>query len=121
MSSFHAAAQGATVYGSVTSSEGPVPFANVYFKENQQGTATDESGNFRLQSVKPGRYQLRVSAVGFSSLSRNIVVQVNFSEPVNPVTISGKTSITAGGYDNIRTSYSYIDNVEEPDSISSVP
>src|SRR5690606_23440695 len=74
-SSFSAAAQQFTVSGIVTSPEGPVPFANVYFKENQQGTATDDSGNFRLEDVKPGRYLLRVSAVGFSTFSKSIVVQ----------------------------------------------
>jgi len=54
-----------------TSAE-PVPFANVFFANTTNGTATDENGYFRLPAKAEGRQTLVVSMVGFQSYSREV-------------------------------------------------
>ncbi len=45
----------------------PIPFANVVVLGSDNGTITDEVGNYRIEGLEPGLYNVRASFVGFRS------------------------------------------------------
>ncbi len=60
------------ITGKVTDeNNSPLPFANVYLKETNVGTSTDNRGNFKIVT-KPGRYTLEISYVGYEKKSIEI-------------------------------------------------
>lgn len=64
-------AQGLTVRGRVVDklSRQPVAYANVSLYGNPgQGASTDSLGQFRIEHVAPGIYQLSVSCIGYKNL-----------------------------------------------------
>ena len=64
---FTSYAQNREISGTVRESGGsPIPGANVFAPESQQGTSTDADGRFRLQ-VGPNAKYLLVSFVGMES------------------------------------------------------
>lgn len=65
------------IRGSVSDGETgqTLPGANIYIEELQRGTITDGDGNFEITGVRAGTYTLRISFVGYKSISREIVVQ----------------------------------------------
>ncbi len=58
----------------------PVPFANVVILTTQLGGTTDELGHYSIRNIPPGSYQLKASAVGYSTLIKTDVT-VNNSKP----------------------------------------
>lgn len=60
------------IKGTVTSDGRPVAGANVAIQEIQKGAPTDEQGNFTIPNIKPGSYQLIVSAIGYKTHSQNV-------------------------------------------------
>ena len=71
----------------------PVPFANVTIRQDDKlvtGTQTDFDGNFALKpfTLRPGKYQIRVSCVGYSTVTLDMYT----SKPQETVTISMKTN-----------------------------
>jgi hypothetical protein len=53
----------------------PIPFANVFLRENYQGTSTDEEGLYVITKANPGKYHLVARALGYDSVSTEIVIQ----------------------------------------------
>jgi len=68
-------AQG-SIEGKVTdaSTGDPLPGANVYIKKLNKGVATDANGNYTLESISAGTYQLTVSYVGYKNYADNVTV-----------------------------------------------
>jgi hypothetical protein len=52
----------------------PVPFANVYVKNTQSGTAADAQGKYYLQMNDPGVVDLVISAIGFENEEVKVTV-----------------------------------------------
>lgn len=73
---------GQTISGKVTSASEPVPFAFVYVKGGNNGTNTDENGNYIL-SLSEGKKTLVVSSQGFRTTSKEITVISNQKNTVN--------------------------------------
>jgi len=74
-----------TIRGKITNDKGePVVGASVLLVGIDKGTAAGLQGEFTLIGVKPGKYKLQVSAVGFQNIVRDItvgdneVVELNF-------------------------------------------
>ncbi|MDX9883236.1 MAG: TonB-dependent receptor [Prolixibacteraceae bacterium] len=70
---------GQVIKGKVTDvvTEMPLPGATVVIQDSspQIGTITDENGDFRLWNIKPGRYNIMVSFIGYENyLFREILV-----------------------------------------------
>ncbi len=63
-----------SIIGTVTNKNSgePVPFANVFFANTTNGTATDAEGNFTITSKQPGRKTLVVSMIGYKSYSKEV-------------------------------------------------
>jgi len=63
------------ITGKVTTSEGkPAQYISVQLAGKRQGTATDNRGDYKISNVLPGKYTIRVSAVGLAALERNITL-----------------------------------------------
>jgi hypothetical protein len=60
--------------GSVVEHKKAIPNANVFLNNATIGTRTDNVGNFTLQGVKPGQYELVISFVGFETYHQVIVL-----------------------------------------------
>jgi len=44
-----------------------IPFANIIIANSKQGTTTDINGNYRLENLKPGNYNLICSSLGYKT------------------------------------------------------
>jgi Ca-activated chloride channel homolog len=67
--SFFAFPQGAVISGKVSDKETNEPLigANVLVVGTNYGAATDTKGFFKIKNLKPGKYDIRVSFVGYST------------------------------------------------------
>ncbi|GAA5028980.1 TonB-dependent receptor [Marivirga lumbricoides] len=66
------------ITGKVTNPDGsPIEFVNVVLTEVNLGAVTDQEGKYTITSIKPGRYNLVSSFVGYQSSERQIQVQKN--------------------------------------------
>ncbi len=78
-----------TISGKVVDEEDkPLPLANVLIENTFIGTFTNSQGEFIIKNIKPGKYQLRVSFIGYESFVQNIEVKEN----VEPLVIKLKKS-----------------------------
>lgn len=59
----------------------PVAFANVLILNTDLGAISDENGNYEIQNVPPGLYNVRASFVGYKN-STSYEVQVTLARPV---------------------------------------
>ncbi|WKZ68914.1 MAG: TonB-dependent receptor [Melioribacteraceae bacterium] len=103
----------------------PIPGVNILVVDTQFGAASDLNGNYEISNVPIGNYQLRASAIGYSTITRVDVIvnsarpaQVNFelSETIlelDDVTVTSDlfeteptevTSIKKFSYEEIRRS-----------------
>lgn len=101
--SFAQQSQGVSVSGMVKGSSGQsIPFATVSIENRGKAITSDENGNFYFRNIKPGKYTLKISAVGFSSLTKQITVadkNLNLSldleselNELDNVTVIGRTA-----------------------------
>src|SRR5690606_1546467 len=60
----------------------PVPFASVLLQGTALGTPSEAEGFFSIKNLKPGEYNLAVSAIGFKSLVVPEVRVQNFKPTV---------------------------------------
>lgn len=71
-------AQNGSIEGKVTDSNGaPVPGANVVILTTTMGAAADNNGRYKIQNVPAGSYQLRASAIGFTTITKSVTVESN--------------------------------------------
>jgi hypothetical protein len=63
--------------------------ANVFINNTTVGTRTDNAGNFTLNDLKPGKYKLVISIVGFENYSRDVLIN-NSNVNLPGITISPK-------------------------------
>jgi hypothetical protein len=68
----------------------PIPGATVFLANASVGTSTSADGNFMLENVRGGQYELIVSMVGYSAHHRIILVNSNIDLPV--IAISEKVN-----------------------------
>ncbi|SHH13252.1 TonB-dependent receptor [Flavobacterium johnsoniae] len=73
--SFSQQNKGLTVTGQVVEKSGQtVPFATIVIEKTDLSMISDENGKFIFKNVKPGRYTIKVSAIGFSGFKKSIEV-----------------------------------------------
>lgn len=81
---FSAFAQTGSLIGRIQDPLGnPIMNANVLVDKTALGAATDEAGNYRINKIPEGTYNLTFSAVGYQTLSRSAQVTANETTEVN--------------------------------------
>ncbi len=63
----------------VKGSEENIPYATILIQENGRGTVSNEQGQFEFRNLTPGKYHLRVSAVGYKTQVKQVVVQRDYT------------------------------------------
>jgi outer membrane cobalamin receptor len=93
-----------TITGSVKDENGQsVPSATLQLGNTNKGAATGADGNFTIENVTPGKYTLKISALGFTSFIKQIEVKdgqrvvLNLSmksgnRDISEVTVLGRTA-----------------------------
>lgn len=74
------------IAGKVTDSQSDEPLigANVIIVGSTQGSATDIDGNYYILDVRPGSYSLRISYIGYQTLTiSNVIVTSELTTEVN--------------------------------------
>ena len=64
-------------------SEENIPFANIFIVETKQGTTSNEAGHFEFKDMRPGKYTLRVSAMGYQTMSKEVTVSKEYATVVH--------------------------------------
>lgn len=99
-----AQAQTQQLRGLVTDKNGePIPGANVYLKDNYEGTSTDSVGRFVLRTQLSGAHVLVASSVGYTSQERRLVLgadttQLRLALP-DAANVLGGVVISAGMFE----------------------
>ncbi len=58
-------AQEGSIFGTISTENEPVPFANIYLKNTQIGSSSNDVGFYELKAIPPGKYTLIVSTIGY--------------------------------------------------------
>ena len=64
-------------------SEEDIPFANIFIEETKQGTISNEGGHFEFKDMRPGKYTLRVSAMGYQTQTKEVDVDKDYAAVVH--------------------------------------
>lgn len=70
-------AQTASITGTVHSNQGPVEFAHVLVRDTPSVIFTDSAGYYRIPDLKPGKYTVRVTAIGYSHAEKRIELEAS--------------------------------------------
>ena len=60
-----------------------IPYANVLILETGEGTSSNEQGQFEFRKLRAGKYTLRVSAMGYTTMTKEITVSKEFTAVVH--------------------------------------
>src|SRR5579863_5888097 len=101
MKALVAAQTGGTIKGVVTNDKGePMVGASIILSGQPKGTPAGLQGEFTIEGIKPGKYIVQVSAVGYQTVLKDVtvsngqVVELNFQlksggNPMNEVIVTG--------------------------------
>lgn len=59
-------------------SEIDIPAASIVILETNRGTIADETGHFSFKNVESGKYTLRVSALGYKTMEKEVLVSTDY-------------------------------------------
>lgn len=76
-------AQNITVSGTVMSGNEAVPFANIYLKDTNIGTASNENGIYKLTGMAAGTYSIVTSVIGYEPSVAKLVLTPGESKILN--------------------------------------
>ncbi|MGB1170108.1 MAG: TonB-dependent receptor [Flavobacteriaceae bacterium] len=95
-----------SIRGNVVDEKGAPIFAATLYLNNNQGTTSDENGNFQITNVVPGSYNLTASFLGYEAQTKfNIIIKskgnrlfnfvlIEASESLEEVVVSNKNKIS---------------------------
>ena len=63
--------------------EEDIPYANVLILETGEDTSSNEQGQFEFRKLRAGKYTLRVSAIGYTTMTKEITVSKEFTAVVH--------------------------------------
>lgn len=70
-------AQTASLSGKITADGKPVEFASIVITATSKGSNTDTSGFYKFSNLAAANYKIKVSAVGFNPIEKQVTVKVN--------------------------------------------
>ena len=71
-------------YVNCTETEQPLIAANVYLKNTFIGTATDENGNYIIDNIPPGKYEIVVDIIGYMNVPPTPFTRKDLEKPDSP-------------------------------------
>lgn len=76
---------GNTIAGHIidAANEGNIPFAKIFVVETGKGVVGNEDGQFEISSLPAGKYTLRVTAMGYEVMTKEVVVSNDFATIVH--------------------------------------
>lgn len=80
--SFFSFGQTGTISGTVASTGEPLEFANILIETTTLGGVANQDGYYEIKKIPYGRYQVSVSAIGYESLTKAVILS-----PENPVVV----------------------------------
>ncbi|CAM1359558.1 Outer membrane receptor for ferrienterochelin and colicins [Tenacibaculum sediminilitoris] len=116
---------GQTIKGRVTSLSGEtIPFTNIFIKGTENGTITDESGNYSLKTTK-NKFVLVASTIGFLSERKTVTIHNSKEKIVNftlteTAEILDQVTVTGTRTDKRRTNSPVIVNVINSQTLANV-
>ena len=77
-----------SIRGNIVDEKGAPIFAATLYLNNNQGTTSDENGNFQITNVVPGSYNLTASFLGYEAQTKfNIIIKSKGNRSFNFVLI----------------------------------
>src|SRR3989304_6991041 len=70
-------AQTGSVRGKVMEDSSPIPSVNILIVGENIGTVTNTNGNYSINSIPVGEYELRFSIVGYETQFYNVTILAN--------------------------------------------
>ncbi len=67
-------AQTFTISGKVTTDSEPLAFANVSIKKSSKGAISQNNGDYKITSLKPGNYIIEASFTGYITLKKSVTI-----------------------------------------------
>lgn len=93
-----------SVSGSIKTSDGnPAALVSVGLKNTNKTTHTDEQGNFILKNVAPGKYTIKISAVGVRIQEKSITVTANNESKISFATAESSSQLDEVAINGYRT------------------
>jgi TonB-dependent starch-binding outer membrane protein SusC len=68
-------AQKATIKGTITDGQVPIPGASVQIVGTNKATAADDNGNFTLSDIDAGAVSVKITSVGFTEKTQNLTLK----------------------------------------------
>lgn len=67
----------------VKGTEENIPYASILIVGTSTGTVSNDAGEFEFKNLKPGKYKLRVQALGYKSMEKTVEVSPEFTAVVH--------------------------------------
>ncbi len=108
-------AQQATLSGKITDEAGaPIPYANLYIQSLKTGTSSDDRGNYTIEEIPYGDYQLEVSSIGYQRVS--IPISIQQSPVIRNISLQSTSENIAAvevlGREEQNSSYARLKNID---------
>ncbi len=95
-----AKSQHVALKGTITDANGPVEFVNVFVVEAEKGAVTNRDGKYSILGLKAGKYTVKVSYVGYQSVSKSISLgqgeELVLNIEINPAAYKGDELVVTG-------------------------
>jgi len=76
-------AQTGNLIGKVIDETGAIPSANIFIINTNIGAGADANGNYRINNIPVGEYEVRFSAVGYKTKVVNVNILLNKTTELN--------------------------------------
>lgn len=86
-------AQNATIKGLVRSDTAVVSYATIGLVGTNIGCTANEKGFYKMSNIKPGKYILRISSIGFRSYDKSITLKEDETVTVNANLLTDELSL----------------------------
>lgn len=86
-------AQNGVIKGLVKSDTVAVPYATIGLIGTNIGCTTNESGHYKMNNIKPGKYILRITSLGYRAYEKSITVKADEISLVNANLLADELSL----------------------------
>lgn len=86
-------AQNATLSGKITSEGNPAEWVNIGIFPLSIGTATDSTGNYKIENIPPGKYTLKATSIMYAEFVKTIDFKPGETKILNIELLSSATAL----------------------------